>query len=189
MLYRTAALASMLTLALTGCNNTDKPAADNGRMYAESNAARNVNCPVCGMPADAQYSVTQDGKTVDCCSQACRDRFSNASAADQHRMMGNASNGRWSSTNGPTYGPVGVTQRTHAERSAAADKDIRNSNAHAESSVRMENDYSPISGKAASQNYVVDEDGHRIGFATQQEADLYRSYGPEHRAELRSHMK
>ena len=161
MIIRTIAVVTLALVAAasTGCSNNDSRADNNTNMSADAKAAYNKTCPVCGMNADARYTVRQDGKSANCCSQACCDKFNGSSAADKQAMMNKA----WSSRS----------------RSSTNADDYNNQYA-------MENKKCPMSGHAANGKYVVDVDGHRTGFCSQECADQYRAMSPEHRAEVRA---
>ncbi|MFT3686071.1 MAG: hypothetical protein QM783_14320 [Phycisphaerales bacterium] len=164
MFFRSLASLAVLAVAgmtFSGCSSNREASDDT--VYAKSTAgkANNTACPVCGMQADAQYSVTEGGKTLNCCSQECCDKFNKATSAERQRMT----NKVWN---------------TNARSSA----DSRN--AYAEAKHHAMNDACPMDGKSSSGKYVVDMDGEKVSFCSQQCADLYRSYGPEHRSEIRN---
>ena len=162
MIIRTLAVVTLALVAAasTGCKNNDTRADNNSNMAADAKAAYNKTCPVCGMNANTSYAVWQDGKSANCCSQACCDKFNNSSTADKNAMMNKAWNSKARSSTGTT-------------------NDYNNQSA-------MENKKCPMSGHSADSKYVVDIDGHRTGFCSQECADQYRAMSPEHRAEVRT---
>lgn len=210
-----AALFLAAATAMVGCAS-DNRADDSGKMA--HNNGRNANCPMCGMHADAAYTAWDGGTAVSCCSQACADRFNNASAADKQRWVNKAyrtsssgetwnDEGVWSeartsnypdrpytviATNAVATDSNGIREPKAGETTTATTPGNNRAVVNATKEQRRDavNRSCPITGKSVSDKYTfVDADGTRLAFHSQEAADLYMSYGPEHRAEVRKSMR
>ena len=163
-----------LVAALCGCANSDRRASDDG--YYTSSAANNRTCPVCGMDADPQYSAWDNGREVDCCSQACEDKFNNASASEKRTMVSRA------------YGTVPSTATsavTPGDASAAYRVNNSNTVMYNGQEYPQENKVCPITGRQVDGTHYVIADGHRVDFATQAAADQFAAMSYEKRTEMR----
>ncbi|HZW06989.1 MAG TPA: hypothetical protein VFF65_07685 [Phycisphaerales bacterium] len=171
-----ASVLACVTLvgALCGCANNDRRASDDG--YYTSSAANNRACPVCGMDADPQFSAWDNGREVDCCSQACEDKFNNASASEKRVMMSRAYDTvPATATSGVVPGDASASYRVPATNTVMYNGQ----------EYPQENKVCPITGRQVDGTHYVIADGHRVDFASQAAADQFAAMSYEKRTETR----
>jgi hypothetical protein len=175
-----ALACAAFALTLAGCAQSERRTTDDG-YYTSVTTNNNRACPVCGMDASSQYAAWQDGKEVDCCSQACLDKYNGSSASERRSMSARvygqpvADNGVtpivWSNSGSTTFTPAadGSTLVTYNGQDYA-----------------QENLYCPVTGKRLDgKHYYVIADGHRTDFANQSDAERFAAMNYEQRTSLR----
>ena len=158
---------STLVAALAGCANNDRRAEEG---YYTSASAANRFCPICGAEASTLYTAYDDGKEVDCCSQACVDKFNGASASEKRTFRNRTnSDAPVADTARFTPGADGSTIVTYNGQDYA-----------------QENQVCPVTGRRLDgPHYYVIVDGHRVDFANQSDAERYASMSYEQRTDMR----